>query len=134
MSLVAPHNHKLRKYQVRNQKQWNCIVPFCKYWTRNALDLMGFTFECPHCGKFFRFEDEDLKQKTADVQCPECNKESKPERLLDMIELNKAATKTAITEIVNEVAPRSKETEDEIIDIEMAAELIANSLKSEDFK
>lgn len=105
MSLSPPHEHQWRRYQVRSQKQWNCIVPFCKAYTRNPLDILGREAACPKCKKFFRVEKEDLSQKTDNLHCPECNKDADPNRLLVMMTLNDAARDKAIQLIANEAMP-----------------------------
>ena len=82
------HPHRLRNYKFRNQKQWNCIVPFCKFFTRNQLDLLGSLFACCNCGNLYRFENEDLNQRDRDIQCPICISSKDNARIIETSYIN----------------------------------------------
>jgi hypothetical protein len=132
MALVSPHTHQLKRYRYRNQLQWNCLVPFCKFSTRNALDLLGGTFQCTKCKNYFIFDESDIKNQTLMVNCAVCNGDTIA-RQIEVKKLNELAQKEAITLLGKEVSdfPVMSSVDMDDLDADIIPELIKAELEKE---
>jgi hypothetical protein len=129
MPLVPEHTHILKRYLWRNQKQWTCEVPFCKFQTRNAMDLFGTVFSCYECQRLYKFDPEDVKQDGR-PKCPICLNGS-PERIVETEVLNNLVSTSAIENLANEGANKAPSVIASEVDTSQVADIVAANLLKE---